>query len=211
MTLPVLIIGAGGHGRVLADLAFCLGKQVLGFLDGDVKLHGKEIDGVEVLGGDECLAGYSSRSVLLINGIGSIVNSDVRYEAYNRLRSLGYEFDVMCHPRAIIGSSVTLAPGTQVMAGCIVQCGAQIGENSVINSGAVVEHDAVVGAHSHLAPRAVICGGVRIGERCHIGAGAVVVQGLSVGDNALVAAGAVVVKDVPSGMRVAGVPASYMR
>jgi sugar O-acyltransferase (sialic acid O-acetyltransferase NeuD family) len=211
MTLPVLIVGAGGHGRVLADLAFCLGKKVLGFLDRNLQLHGKEIDGIEVLGGDECLAGYPPKSVMLINGIGPIVNSEVRYEAYNRLRSLGYEFDVLCHPKAIIGGSVTLGPGAQIMAGCIVQCGAQIGENSVINSGAIVEHDAVVGTHSHLAPRAVICGGVRIGERCHIGVGAVVVQGLSVGDNALVAAGAVVVKDVPSRMRVAGVPASCMR
>lgn len=211
MTLPVLIVGAGGHGRVLADLAFCLGRQVLGFLDRDTQLHGKVIDGVNVIGSDECLSDYPTRSVLLVNGIGSIVNSDARREAYTRLRSLGYQFDVLCHPGAIVGRSVTLAQGAQVMAGCIVQCGAQIGENSILNSGVIVEHDSVVGAHSHLAPRAVVCGGVRIGERCHIGVGAVVVQGLVVGDGALIAAGAVVVKGVPSGTRVAGVPASCMR
>lgn len=210
MSLPILIIGAGGHGRVLADLAFCLGRQVLGFLDRDTQLHGRVIDGIKVLGGDERLIEYPARDVSLVNGLGSIAASDVRREVYIRLKALGYQFEALCHPGAIVGRSVTFAQGVQAMAGSIVQNGARIGENTILNTGAIVEHDCVVGAHSHLAPGAVVCGDVRIGENCHIGVGAVVVQGLSVGDGALVAAGAVVVRDVLSGTRVAGVPASRM-
>lgn len=210
MSLPILIIGAGGHGRVLADLAFCLGRQVLGFLDSDAQLHGTVIDGIKVLGGDECLAEHSADAVSLVNGIGSIARPDLRRNVYMRLKGLGYQFEALCHPGATVGRSASFAQGAQVMAGSIVQNGARVGENAILNTGAIVEHDCVVGAHSHLAPGTVVCGDVRIGENCHIGVGAVVVQGLVVGDGALVAAGAVVVKDVPSGMRVAGVPARCM-
>lgn len=210
MSLPILIIGAGGHGRVLADLALCLGRQVVGFLDRDTKLHGAVIDGITVLGGDECLADYPTRTVSLVNGIGSIARTDARRDVYLRLRGLGYQFEALCHPSAIVGRSVALAQGVQVMAGCVVQNAARIGENAILNTGVIVEHDCAVGAHSHLAPGAVVCGEVRIGENCHVGVGAVVVQGLVVGDGALVAAGAVVVKDVPPGTRVAGVPACCM-
>ena len=210
MSLPVLIIGAGGHGRVLADLAFCLGRQVLGFLDRDAQLHGRQMDGISVLGGDECLADYPAHAVSLLNGIGSIARSDLRREVYVRLRGLGYRFETLCHPGATVGRSVTFESGVQVMAGGIVQNGARIGENVILNTGTIVEHDCVVGAHTHLASGAVVCGGVRIGANCHIGAGAVIVQGLAVGDGALIAAGAVVVRDVPSGTQVAGVPARRM-
>ena len=210
MSLPILIIGAGGHGRVLADLAFCLGRQVLGFLDRDARLHGTVIDGIKVLGGDECLAEHSTDAVSLVNGIGSILRPDFRRDVYMRLKGLGYQFEALCHPASSVSRSVVFAQGVQMMAGVIVQNGARIGENTIINTGVIVEHDCVVGAHSHLAPGAVVCGDVRIGESCHIGVGAVIVQGLSVGDGALVAAGAVVVKDVPSGARVTGVPASSM-
>lgn len=210
MSLPILIIGAGGHGRVLADLAFCLGRQVLGFLDRDTQLQGTMIDGIKVLGGDEGLANHSAYAVSLVNGIGSIARSDARRDVYMRLKALGYQFEALCHPGATIGRSVIFAQGVQVMAGSIVQNGAWIGENVILNTRTIVEHDCVVGAHTHLASGAVVCGGVRIGANCHIGAGAVIVQGLAVGDGVLVAAGAVVVKDVPSGTQVAGVPARRM-
>lgn len=210
MSLPILIIGAGGHGRVLADLTSSLGRQVLGFLDRNGQLHGKEMDGITVLGGDERLADYPTTAVSLINGIGSTATTSLRRDVYIRLRGLGYQFEPFCHPGAIVGRSVRFESGVQVMAGSIVQNGARIGENATLNTGVIVEHDCVVGAHSHLASGAVICGDVHIGESCHLGVGAVVVQGLAVGDGAMVAAGAVVVKDVPPGTRVAGVPARRM-
>lgn len=210
MSLPLLIIGAGGHGRVLADLAVGLDRQVLGFLDVDNSLHGRELDGIKVLGGDECLANYPADSVSLVNGLGSIAISDVRRKVYLRLRDRGYRFGILCHPGASLGRSVALGDGVQVMAGSIVQNGTRVGENSIVNSGAIVEHDCVIGAHTHLGPGATLCGGVRVGEDCHIGVGAVIVQGVSVGSGVLVAAGAVVVSDLLSGVRVAGVPARGM-
>jgi sugar O-acyltransferase (sialic acid O-acetyltransferase NeuD family) len=207
MTKPLLIIGAGGHGRVLAELAVCLGRQILGFLDEDIKLHNNVIDGFKVLGGDELLTKYSANSVLLVNGIGSIVNTKKRYEAYSRFKNLGYQFEILCHPKAIVSHSAFLAQGAQIMAGCVIQSNAQVGENSILNTGVIVEHDVIVGSHCHLAPRVVICGNVCIGERSHIGVGAVVIQGLTIGNDALVAAGAVVVKNVSSKSKVLGVPA----
>jgi sugar O-acyltransferase (sialic acid O-acetyltransferase NeuD family) len=210
MSLPLLIIGAGGHGRVLADLAVALDRQVLGFLDLDTSIHGREFDGIKVLGGDDCLADYSIDSVSLVNGLGSIAISDARRMVYLRLKDRGYRFATLCHPGASLGRSVILGDGAQVMAGSIVQNGSRVGENSILNSGSLVEHDCVIGAHTHLGPGATLCGGVRVGEDCHIGVGAVVVQGVSVGNGVLVAAGAVVVGDLTSGVRVAGVPARNM-
>lgn len=210
MRLSILIIGAGGHGKVCVDVAHVLGLDVVGFLDNDAALLGREIDNVRVLGGDGELDRFPPSVVVLVNGVGSTVSLGPRRATYERLAGLGYHFERMCHPHAPVARSASLGNGVQVMAGAVIQPGARIEENCIINSGAVIEHDCIVGAHSHVAPGAVVCGGVTIGAECHVGAGATIVQGISLGDGAIVAAGAVVVRSVPGGQRVAGVPAYEM-
>lgn len=212
MTKPLLIIGAGGHGRTLLEAALLSGEQVLGFIDRDPVSWGIRVGGThEVLGGDERLTEFPPSAVVLVNGIGSVLSLNLRARVYSHLAKEGYSFAIIRHPCACISPLVQLGQGAQIMAGAVIQCGVSIGVGSIINSGAVIDHDSLVGENVHIAPRAVLSGQVIVGDRVHIGVGAIVIQGVRIGDGALVAAGAVVLNDVPPGACVAGVPAVPMR
>lgn len=210
MSHPILVIGAGGHGRVVADALRSAGRKVLGFLDSAVHLHGKYVDGLPVLGGDERLRDHPPTSVRLANGIGSTTSTAARRHVYERLTAAGFEFETVRHPAAIIAPSAVLSPGAQVMAGAVLQPGVVVGENSIINTGALVDHDCLIGSHCHLASGVVFSGAVRVGDGCHVGTAASVIQGVIIGAEAMIAAGAVVVGDVPAGTRMAGLPARAM-
>lgn len=210
MSLPVLVVGAGGHGRVVADALRATGREVLGFLDAAAELEGAQIDGLPVLGDDNLLRSYPPTSVMLANGIGSTLATAARQRLYERLKTSGYEFETVRHPRAIVSLSANLRSGAQIMAGAVLQPGVVIGEDTIINTGALIDHDCMIGAHCHVAPGAVLSGAVRVGDGSHIGTAASVIQGVTIGAGALIAAGAVVVADVPDGARMAGLPARVM-
>ena len=210
MTKPFLIIGAGGHGRVIADVVGALGRDILGYLDQDRAMHGQRIQGLEVLGGDDRLKDYSPDQVVLANGIGWVTSLEPRLQAFTRLSAAGYQFEALVHPSAIVAPSALLASGAQIMAGAVVQAGARIAENAIVNSGAIIDHDCVIGRHSHVAPGATLCGNVQIGERSFVGAGSTVIQGIKIGNGAFVGAGALVVSDVEDAVRVTSVPARIM-
>jgi len=210
MSLPVLVIGAGGHGRVVADALRAAGRKVLGFLDAAAELKGIQIDGLSVLGDDNRLQDYSPASIRLANGIGSTVTTGARRRVYQRLVAAGYQFEIVRHPAATVSPLAVLSAGAQVMAGAVLQPGVVVGEDTIINTGALIDHDGLIGSHCHLAPGAVLSGAVQIGDDCHIGTAASVIQGITIGAGALIAAGAVVVDDVPAGTRMAGVPARAM-
>lgn len=210
MSFPFLIIGAGGHGRVAADLIVAGGHEVLGFLDSNKALHGQSVDGLKVLGGDDYLANVRPDGIRLANGIGAVASLDPRSHIFTRLSAAGYCFEPLVHPRAIVAASAAIAAGAQIMAGAVVQTGARIGENVIVNTGAIVDHDCRVGRHAHIAPGAVLCGNVQAGEGCYVGAGSTVIQGVRIGAGAFIAAGSVVLADVADAARVAGVPAKAM-
>ncbi len=207
---PVVVVGAGGHARVLLEVLRCLGRQVLFVTDRSVGLYGTRIGGAEVRGPDECIAELPPGEVELVNGVGSVGVPNARREVYLRLRAQGYLFATLVHPSAVVAEGVAVAAGAQLMAGVVVQPGASIGENTIVNTRVAVDHDCRVGAHVHLAPGVVLSGTVTVGDRSHLGTGAVVIQGVRIGMGALVAAGAVVTRHVPDGARVAGVPARAM-
>lgn len=211
MSLPFIILGAGGHGKVLADCLKTSGHKIVGFTDPDEKLHGIKIEGIPVLGTDQVLENYLPPKVMLVNGIGSIASTVKRQYIHKMFTSIGYEFASVIHISSIIAGSVQLKPGVQVMAGSIIQCGTLIDENSIVNTGALIDHDCVLGKHVHIGPGVVISGGVRIEDGCHIGTGACLIQGIAVGANCLIAAGSTVTRNVVQGSRVAGVPARPMR
>lgn len=210
MSLPVLVIGAGGHGRVVADALRAAGRKVLGFLDAAADLEGRMIDGLPVLGGDAYLQIHSPGAVMLANGIGSTMSTAARRQLYERLVDSGFQFETVRHPTATVSPSVVLSPGVQVMAGAVLQPGVVIGEDTIINTGVLVDHDCVIGSHCHLAPGVVLSGSIRIGDDCHIGTAASVIQGVMIGAGVAIAAGATVVSDVAAGARMAGVPARVM-
>lgn len=208
--MPFIILGAGGHGKVLADCLKNLGHTIVGFTDPEESLHGTNIEDVPVLGPDVVIQNYSPMEVYLANGIGSTGSTIKRKSVYQKFDSMGYRFVSLIHPRSIMAGSVILNAGIQIMAGAIIQPGTTIDENSIVNTGAIIDHDCVIGKHVHIGPGVVISGGVSVEEGSHVGAGACILQGLIIGANAVVGAGAVVTRNVLPGSKVAGIPAKPM-
>jgi sugar O-acyltransferase (sialic acid O-acetyltransferase NeuD family) len=208
-SLPVVVIGAGGHASVVADALLSLGATVLGFTDADPSYRGRLICGLSVLGDDRVLAGYSRDEVVLANGLGGIGDALVpkRQQIQQSLEDSGWHFCSVIHPHAIVSKFAQLGDSVQIMASSVIQAGASLGTGSIVNTAAVVEHDVSIGAWSHIAPRAVVCGHTQIGVASHVGAGATIRQGLLIGDCTLIGVGAVVVKDYSGGCVLVGVPA----
>lgn len=209
--LPVIVVGAGGHGAVVADALLCAGRRVIGFVDPDPALRGATLLGLPLIGDDAALAARDRATVVLANGLGGIGDgSGLRRRLQERLAAEGWRFCTVTHPSAVVSPHARLMEAAQVLAGAVVQAMAWIGPGAIVNTRAVVEHHAVVGAFAHVAPGAVLCGRVEVGADSHVGAGAVVRQGVRLGDGVVVGIGAAVLKDVASGV-VAGVPARDMR
>jgi UDP-perosamine 4-acetyltransferase len=205
--MPVILLGAGGHARVLLDVARLCGRSVLTALDDDPALHGQSVDGVEVAGGIDTLSQYDPGAYQLVNAIGSAGLPKTRQMIHERGVAAGFSYASLIHSAAVIAEPAVIAAGAQVLAGAIVGPGAVLGEGAILNTKASIDHDTVVEPNTHIGPGATVCGGVTIGSGCHIGCGATLIQGVRIGSGALVAAGAVVTCDVEPGATVAGVPA----
>lgn len=204
---PVIVLGAGGHGLVLADALRVGGRTVLGFSDPNpAAVTG--LPDLAVIGLDEGLdpeGGYD-----LVNGIGGTGAGparDLRRRMQARLEARGFRFVGVRHPSAIVSPHAVLSDDAQLMAGAVVQAGARIGQGVIINTGAIIEHGCRIGAFTHCASGAILCGDVDVGEGSHIGAGAIIRQGVKLEAGVVVGAGAVVL-DAGSGDGILiGVPA----
>jgi UDP-perosamine 4-acetyltransferase len=208
---PLVLLGAGGHARVLLALARAVGHTLLGVCDPGLTADGcKHWEGLVVLGDDDALDQYGPDEVDLLLGIGQVARSSARSQIYSVWSKRGYTFSPLVHPAAWIAPDVVLPDGVQIMAGAVVQPGCVLGRNIIINTRASVDHDCHIGADVHIAPGAVLCGGVEIGVGAFIGAGAVLIQGLNVGPGAIVGAGVTLVRDLPPSAIVVG-PANRYR
>ena len=212
MTIKWVLLGGGGHGRVLLATLRALGweNRLIGIVDPEPVCPALQTWNVPLLGNDECLWTMSPQEIQLLNGLGSAANTTRRKEVYQRFQSRGYGFQTLCHPTAWVADSADLAEGVQVMAGAIVQTGCRLGNNVLINTRAIVDHDCLISEHVHVASGAVLCGDVWIGAGTHIGAGSTVIQGVHIGVNACIGAGSVVVRDIPDETKVVGVPAKEL-
>lgn len=204
---PLVIIGGGGHTRVLIDVLLGMHAKIEGIVTQEEVLVGQSILGVPVLVVEKDFKSDPAR-VLLVNGVGNRARGNgsglrVRESIQMRFAQLGFRFASVISPQAIISAHAELAEGVQLLHGAILQAGASIHTHAILNTGAVVEHDCAVGAFSHIAPAAVLCGGVQIGKYVHVGANATVVQQLHVGDSAVVGAGVRVARNVAPGEVVA--------
>lgn len=195
MSLPVILLGGGGHSRVLADILRLRKIEILGVADPKIPQGQKNQDGLVSLGGDDAVKKFSPKEVCLVNGVGSSKTLDARRGIYETFKAAGYRFLSVIHPAAIIAGNAELKEGVQVMAGAIVQAGSIIAENSIINTKASVDHDCRIGKHVHIAPGATICGTVTIGDSSHIGAATTIIQGVTVGEGCFIRAGSLVVKN----------------
>ena len=205
----LLILGAGGHGRAVADLARACGFTVAGFTERSSSAGGP---GSPVLGTDAELAALI-RPQRIDGGVVGVGNTALvrRAQLYDVLVAAGVAQPPLVHPRAAASASAEVGPGSVVFAGSVLGSGARIGVNAVLYSGVVVEHECLIGDHAYLSPGVILSGQVTVEAGVFLGAGAVVLPGLRIGEGAVVAAGAVVTADVPAGQTVMGVPARVAR
>jgi len=152
--------------------------------------------GLKALGGDEYLSEVNPQEVFLLNGIGMMPGNRIRQVVFERFTGKGFQFPSLVHPFAWLSRQASIGEGVQVLAGCVVQPGASIGANTIINTRSSVDHDSVLGEHSHLAPGATLCGDVRIGSGSFIGAGAIITQGVTVAPGTFIKAGSLTAKNV---------------
>jgi sugar O-acyltransferase (sialic acid O-acetyltransferase NeuD family) len=203
--MKLFIIGAGGHGQVVADAAIAAGFEVLGYLDDDRSLFGRQFLGVNVLGPIEAAGDMDASFVVAIG------DNRCRKQVVDLLGLPTQRYATVIHPRATVSPYAEVLPGAMVLAGAIVGPQAVVGNHSIINHASSMDHHDIVGAFVHIAPGCHAGGNVHIGDGVFLGVGVSVVPGVTVGKWATVGAGSVVLHDVPEATVVAGVPARVLR
>jgi acetyltransferase EpsM len=210
MGTDALVWGAGGHGRVVAELARVNGYVVAGYADADPDLLGCLVDdsGGRVLGNDALLDAWLSEEEtrIVVLGVGA---NELRLPMSRRFPD--DRIPALLHPTAIVSPSARIGPGSVVLPGAVINAAAVIGRAAIINSAAIIEHDVHVGAGAHISPGAVLTGEGQVGEAAWVGANATVLPGVRIGARAVIGAGAVVLREVPEGATVVGNPARMIR
>lgn len=199
MNQEVIVIGAGGHGKVVADIVRSSGDTVLGFLD-DTHQAGDMICGIPVLGGVPDYVNHPDAKFVI--GIGG---ANARRSISNRLK--GVRWYTAIHPTAVISSMDTeIGEGTVVMAGAIVNPCAKVGRHCILNTASSIDHDNRIGDFSHISVGTHLAGTVTVGEAVWVGIGATVSNNLAICDNCFIGAGAVVVRSITEPGTYVGVP-----
>ena len=192
MCKNVIIIGAGGHGKVIADIVRKSNDNFIGFLDDDLS---KE----NVIGRvSECT---KYQDCYFVIGIG---NNKIRKKIAEEYPELKYYTAI--HPAAILSTNVKIGKGTVIMANAVINDSSEIGSYCIINTASVVEHDNCIEDYVHISPNATLCGTVKVGKETHIGAGAIIKNNISICGNVVVGIGAAIVKDIDESGTYVGVP-----
>lgn len=195
---PIVLIGAGGHAKVVAALALAVGRRLVGVCDPVLAAERVlEWRGLPVLGDDTAIAQFGPDRYEMALGIGIVPGSRLRTERFRALKDLGYRFPALIHPGASVDGTAVVGEGAQIMSGVVVQPDVRIGTNAILNTNASIDHDCDIGDHVHVAPGAVICGGVRVGNETFVGASATILQKLTIGERCLVAAGSTLRRNLP--------------
>lgn len=198
----LLIIGASGHGKVIADITLKMNKwKSIIFLDDDENI--KSSMGIEVIGKSTDAFKYIKDYDIFV----AIGNNETREEIHERLEAEGASIPILVHPNAVVGEQVELGNGTAVMAGAIINCCTQIGKGCIINTGATIDHDNFIEDYVHISPGVHTAGTVKIGKGTWLGVGSKVSNNLNIISGCKVGAGAVVVKDITQAGTYIGVPA----
>jgi sugar O-acyltransferase (sialic acid O-acetyltransferase NeuD family) len=197
------IIGASGHGKVVAEIAVELGWDTIVFFDAEwpkMKTHARW----PVVGSD-------SDSINHINSFDgffvAIGDNEARCNLSSLLTSVEVKLVNLIHPSSVVSSSAQIGRGVAVMPGVVVNADSILGNGVILNTACIIEHDCRIEAFVHVSPGAHLAGGVSIGELSWVGIGSSIKEGLSVGANVVVGAGSVVLQNVKSNLVVFGIPA----
>ncbi len=208
--MELVIIGAGGHGRVVLDILKQLeGHKPVGFLDNNPRLHGRRIDGLPVLGDMRQLPKLHDGGVR--RGIVAIGDNGVRRAISEILLRENFEIINAIHPSARLATSASIGQGVTIAAGALVCAHCQIGDYVILNTGCIVDHESMIGTCAHICPGVRLAGHTTVEAGAFVGIGATVIQNIRIGFEAVVGAGAVVINDVDPMTTVVGVPAHVVK
>ena len=196
----LVIVGASGHGRVIADIAEKVGYTDIVFLDDNLNVVSCGI--YKVVGGSGSAQLYQNADFVVAIG-----NAIIRRKIQSELIENGLHVVSLLHPSAVVASDVEIGIGTVVMAGAVINPNTKIGQGCIINTCASVDHDCLIGDYAHVSVGAHIAGTVEIGENTWVGAGAIICNNINVVDDCVIGAGAVVVKSIEDSGTYIGVPA----
>ena len=198
------LLGASGHGKVVADAALAGDWDGVEFFDDAWPQRQK--NGPWSVTGDS--ATLMARLKEFQGVLVSIGDCAVRWDKHQALQAVGAPLVTVVHPAAVVSRYAVLGVGTVVMAGAVVNIDTVVGQAGIINTGATVDHDSRLGDAVHICPGAHLSGNVQVGHGSWVGVGAAVKQGMTLGERVMVGAGAVVVRSVPDGLTVVGNPAA---
>lgn len=202
MRKNLLILGASGHGKVVADIAVKMEKwDNISFIDDNQSIQ--SLMGFDVIGNTNDISKYLNDYEIFV----AIGNNKIRKKLHEKIESLGGIIPILIHPDATIGNDVVLCPGTVVMARAVINSGTFIGKGCIINTGAVVEHDNKLGDFVHISPGVNLAGSVTVGNCTWFGIGSVASNNLSITSNCMIGAGAVVTKNINKPGTYIGIPA----
>lgn len=202
----LIIIGASGHGKVLADIAIKMQKwKKISFLDDDPNI--REILGCPVIGPSSDASHYKEQADFIV-GIG---DNEIRANIQKDLMEAGFSVTTLIHPSAIIATEVEIGIGTVIMARVVINSSTRIGNGVIINTSASVDHDNVIEDFVHLSPGVRIAGTVKVGKQSWLGIGSTIINNIVISEKTIIGAGAVVVKDIPENCTAVGSPAKPIK
>lgn len=203
----LLILGAGGHGKVVGEIALMMKQwKEIAFLDDDINL--KEVIGIPVLGKVEEYLLFQKNYKYAFVAIG---NNKIRHLLTNELKKSGFEIPILIHPLSILSNNVKIESGSVVMAGSVINSSVKIGESCIVNTSATIDHDCIIKSGVHVSPGVNIGGTVTIDELSWIGIGSSVVNNVNIGKNSIIGAGSVVIDDLKDNCTAVGVPAKAIK
>lgn len=192
------LFGASGHGKVVAEIAVLIGKQIEGFIDMD-------LNKTELLG--YTVSQHLPNDTLEV--FISIGNNQVRKRIVSE--NVTFNYPVLIHKNTNLSEGIQVGRGTVIMAGVTINIDSVVGDHCIINTNSSIDHDCVIDNFVHISPNVALAGNVVIGEGTHIGIGACIIQGIKVGNWCTIGAGAVIIRDVPDGCTVVGNPGRIIK
>jgi sugar O-acyltransferase (sialic acid O-acetyltransferase NeuD family) len=210
--MNVILIGASGHARSVADVINAQGRYRISGLIDSFQEPGTVCFGYEILGGEKDLPNIC-RDLKIYKAFTAIGDNYQRQAMTERVQEAvpGIEFIACIHPSAIVGSDVKIGAGTVIMPGVIIVSGSSIAEGCILNTSSSIDHDSIMEPWSSLGPGAIAGGRLHLGKRSAINLGAKVIHNTNIGSDTLVGAGAVVLENIPDKVIAHGVPCRVIR
>lgn len=207
MNKNLIIFGASGHGRFIAEIALLNGYKKIVFAD-DAWPSKKDIGGFKVESNILDATKNRSKNHSYFIAIG---DNHIRKELFNALTEQDLHVAKIIHPSAIVSDSSEINAGSVVMPGAVINSNVMIGKGCIINSNATIEHDCVIGDFSHISPNASLAGSVIIGQKTWVGINSCIINDIKIGNSVIIGAGSVVIRNIDDNQKVAGNPVTVLK